>query len=273
MPAVDPIRLRSQIGGLLELAERPTEFEKELADLLEAYADRRRSGEHVSIEEQGLRVNPVVIRTLKQEFQARFVECPEMSLALAQRIWDRIHRLARFFAPVIIRNCEANAVREIVEHWASETEDAEVHTELALSIAAAFPWRSDEDAFILSAERLVGSRSEGHFLLALKLLAEAVTDRRFESQHRVFRLIRGCSKNTAAAARDALIALCKRIALRTPAEVVKYLKAEFEAENDAARWLLVALERDLPARFGGDIAAILSTSGRTGIIRRKLVKD
>lgn len=266
MPAVDPARLAGQIEAVLQCAERPAEFANELADLVTAYTDRRRSGEQ---QLSDYRPNPVAIRTIRRKLESRFADCPESSTQLAHALWR--HTTTRLFAPGMIKGCDSAVVHGLIHQWASETEEAEVLEELAQALAASTPWQRDEEIFFEWVGEL--EKSPGGSVLSLLILAEASADPRFEAFHKIIRRVRGRTNTESSPERGALIRLCQEIAARSPAELTKFLLSEFGDQPDSTRWLLTELENGFPERFRREIAVVLSTSGGTGIIRRNLVKD
>jgi hypothetical protein len=271
MPAVDPTRLSAQIRTVLERANVPNEFARELAELVGSYTDRRRSGEQVTFNQDGYRSNPVALRTIKQEVQSAFRNCPEGNLELARALWRRA--ATRLFAPGMIKGCSPDLVQSMAQEWASETQESDVLNELASVIATSASWQIDEAAFFEWLIELQHSGSEGGSILVLKLMTEAVLDPQFEALHKIVRMLRGYARTDSTQLRAALIRLCKQMAARSPAEAVKFLKSEFADHPDSTRWLLSGLEHHLSGRFRHEIGVVLSTSGGAGIIRRKLVKD
>lgn len=239
MPAVDPTRLEREIGEVLEAFADPVAFRRACLDLLDRYAERaRRPGPATAADDSpaALGVPRPVVRSLQRALVGRARQEPEAARPLAQVLFETGAREAQLLAVSLLAAVTpADLDPAAVEAWAKAASDPVVRRALLDEALAA--WRREQPEAFLRQVRLWTRQGRQGQTLALEALEAAARDEGFRALPSLLDLLERQVEAVRGQRRRALLGVVEALAERSPAEAAQFLLDSLARGRTGAQWL------------------------------------
>ncbi|MGD2253100.1 MAG: DNA alkylation repair protein [Anaerolineales bacterium] len=260
MPAIDPLRLEREIDKLVEAIDDPAALRRHSLDLLGFYADRTRrsaSAKGARGTTKSLGVPRPVLRILGHALHQQAPEQPQSALAAADSLWEAGYRETQFMAAALLGGLDDDEVPAWAEEHIGGCRDYAALQELAERGLAG--WRTgSREAFLARASAWLETNNARLRGLALLALAVEVANPEFEDLPSVFGLARGQADSVRGETRQALFALVRALARRSPPETARFLLDDLADERSGARRLVREVLKDFPPRHRAALRKALS---------------
>ena len=266
MPAIQPVRLKTQAAQLAEKFSQPAAFARGLRDLLEEYADHThhqgQAGEPAPIL-ASFKTPPPVLRQVWLEVQPLVSTHPQEALAMSDVLWRQSYIEHRTMAADILGHLSVSFQNEVinrVQFWTREgIEDRLVDTLLERGLTRLR--RQSSPAVIKLIEQWLASKEPTDKQLGLRLLNSLACDLSFTDLPALFRLLTPHIRIAPPLLRPEIISVLKTLIQRSAPEAAFMLRQNLAvADNPDTAWLL----RQVITEFPPDLQASLRQE-----IRRK----
>jgi hypothetical protein len=229
MPAVQLVRLRSEISILNQSLNQPELFYRRLVDLLESYSNRvYRAGYSVAISHQVERfhVPPFVLNQLEVEVSQisrldRNTTFALVDLLSLSSFWE-----VKYLASCILGHMDPNPPEDVLQRlksWLTPELEPDLQ-EMVLSKAAQrvrvthpYRWQEIIESWVESTDVAVKA-------MGLRGLQSLVRDPRYDNLPFVFRLVRDPIIQADQIFRPTMVQLMKALAERSPVETAFFVK-------------------------------------------------
>lgn len=229
MPAVQLIRLKTQINELTWKFTRPDEFQHGLRNLLEFYSNRViKPGRAISstYRIQTYHTPAIVINQLELELEPFVRENPGAALSLADSLWNDDYLEPRILAVSLLSMMPGTLFDEVIQRareWPEPERDAKSLAALARNGLGKLR-RENQDRWFEVV--LVWLESTPLFLkrLGLQALLPAVQEKDFANLPPIFQMIYPLVEHPLPQLQAELVELLQALAKRTPSETIFFLK-------------------------------------------------
>jgi hypothetical protein len=260
MPAIDPLRLEREIDQLVEAIDDPIAIRRESLDLLAFYADRTRrsaSAKGARGSTKSFGVPRPVLRILGHALHQRAPKKPVAALAAADSLWQAGYRETQFMAAALLGGLKGDEVPAWAEEHVGGCKDYAALQELAERGLAGWRTGSRED-FLSRASVWLETTNARLRGLALLALAVEVATPTFEDLPSVFRMARGQADSVRGETRQALFALVRALAQRSPPETARFLLDDLPDGGAGTRRLVREVLTEFPPRHRAALRKALS---------------
>jgi hypothetical protein len=237
LPAVDPERLRNQIGRVVAVFDDPPRFRFRCLELLEFYESRVRPTAFgsASVGIRALGVPTAVLRDLEAELRSAAEADTYAGAMNAETLWTAPVVEARLLAIAIVETQPASGISDWVGAWADTAEDP-----LLIDRLARGPLRSlhaaDGLGYWSALRGYLESRSAPRVTLAMDSIGELAAELPDDELAEVFAALGAARLPGTGESWRALVEMMRRLAARTPAETAQHLiDAMAAARPNAAR--------------------------------------
>lgn len=229
MPAVQLARLKEQINQLAWHFTRPQEFQRELQDLLDFYADRTyRPGQ--AIKPRPLipihHIAPIVQRQLEQDLGRLCQEHPAAALALVDLLWQDPYLEPRLLAAALLGQTPLQPADEILSRllaWATPDLDDQLLD--ALLGPGSRRVRSEvPERWLTIIESWLSDLAADVQVIGLHALLPIIQDRSFENLPRIYRILSPVLQSAPAVLQNDLVRNLEALGKRAPAETAYFLR-------------------------------------------------
>jgi len=248
MPAIQLARLKIQVTELLVYFDRPTDFARELHELLGFYADRtRRAGQSGKPKPliQAYNVPRQVMRRIQSDIEHMVVNDPEKALLLADHLWDDSWYECRILAINILGMLPLESPSHVVirlQSWGKNCRDDALLD--ALLKDGAFKIRVETpDEYQLLVEDWLSDTEISSRKLGLRALPALVLNPAFENLPILYRLLAPLIRESASALETDLLSAVRALGQRSPQETAYFIKQNLTASHKSG--LAVITRRSL----------------------------
>lgn len=270
MPAIDPERLKQQIGRLLDVVSDPVELQRGCIELLDFYTDRTVKSIAIGEADEAyltFGAPKPLMRALSLGLRTRLEDQPMASFPAAAALWEAGYRETRILAASILGGLDGEDVPGWAETWAFECDDQVALRELANQGLAS--WRmANPTAFLERIEIWLVSTQKKLQTFALLALHSAVEDTSFVDLPTVFRLLNGSTGRFSGASFHALDRLINALASRSPQEAARFLLDELTHGSVGTKRMILNSMESFPVHQRDVLERALSLKNQTGIIRK-----
>lgn len=267
MPAVELVRLRTQIRGLIVHFSDPLAFRGALKDFLDTYSNRAyRPG--AAVKPQPLlpsyRVAPLILKELELELSRICQERPEQALAVVEILWQDSHLEPRLIAANLLGAVPLDhgaAVIEKIRAWSSPEENFRIMDTLFQGGTTTLR-RSGSILPLNLADDWMNRTETGYKSLGLRLLIPVIADTRFENVPPVFRLLGPLVQNLPGELQPDLQAVLETLIRRFPTETAYFLRQglAISTRENIARMIRRLLPMFAPPQQAALKAALRATN-------------
>ncbi|MBE0697162.1 MAG: DNA alkylation repair protein [Anaerolineaceae bacterium] len=229
MPAVELIRLRTQIHGLATRFHDPVAFCSGLKDILDQYANRAyRPGQVVKPQPllPSYRVSPLILRELEMELVRICQGQPDQALRVIEVLWKDAYLETRLLASILLGAVpisRADAVIGLLHAWAQPEENFRIVDTLFQNGTTTLR-RQGAGRLLQLAEEWIGSSSIDIQGIGVRILIPLVQDTSFENLPPVYRLLTGLVQSVPGKIQADLNAILEALIHRSPAETAFFLR-------------------------------------------------
>ena len=229
MPAVELLRLRTQIHELSSRFNDIASYCSGLKELLDQYANRAyRAGQVVKAQPllPSYRVAPLILRELEVELTRFGQDRPEQALQVAEVLWRDSYLETRLLASVLLGSMPLNksdAVLALLRAWAQPDENFRI-VDLLFQLGTTTLRRQGASLLLSLAEEWIGSSTTQVQALGVRILIPLVQDDAFENLPPVYRLLSLLVQNVPGNLQADLQAVIEVLIQRSPVETAFFLR-------------------------------------------------
>ncbi|HZW04334.1 MAG TPA: DNA alkylation repair protein [Anaerolineaceae bacterium] len=252
-------RLKNQIDWLAGFFAQPEEFQRELRQFFESYADwTYRPGLDIydSIQMPAFHAPPLVMRQLDLSFGALGRSDPGSALAVVDRLWPELYLEARLFSAGLLGSVPASHQNEVLnrlESWC-RPENERILNRSLLTDGGRQVRRDAPDRWLELAEKWLTQTSPAAQALGLRALLPLVEEPAFENLPAIFALAGPLLEGSVARLQNDLLNLLQALARRSPSETAFYLRQVVSISDDP-----------LVARLARRCLPLLSPAGQSSL--------
>jgi len=255
MPAIQPVRLKTQAAQLAEQFTHPGEFARGFHELMEAYSDRTHHsgqiGEPPPLLHSFNTPNPV-FQQIWREILPLITSQPLAALDLCDTLWIQPSLEHRLLAAGILGQLPITYQKEVIERvqlWTNtEIEDRLVDALLARSLSRLRSQSPGVTAKI--AERWLSSPNMFEKQLGLRLLDTLVTDTSYDDLPVIYRLLSPYLRISPKQLRPDIITIVENLISQSASEVAYLLKQNLHAsDNTDPAWLIRQVLSKFPSEL------------------------
>jgi hypothetical protein len=229
MPAVQLLRLKSEITALVLLFDQPAAFERGLADLLEYYSNRvYRAGRSVASSShfQSYHIPPLVLNQLEAEFSRLARQNRASALAIIDRQGNETYFENRYLAYAMLGQITLEPAEDILDRvtaWLKPHLDPNLQ-EIIFSKATQGLRRQRHLGWLEVIESWCEDTRPAYKAIGLRALRSLVEDEQFENLPFVFKLIREPLLAPTPLLLPILLQILKSLIVQVPVETAFFLK-------------------------------------------------
>ena len=251
MPAIDLARLKKQTVWLADLFDQPTEFLRQLRDVLDYYVDRTmratQSASPVSVL-PSYRTPPLVLQYMQQELGPQAEARPSEALNLADALWDFGYLETRLLAAYLLGRIPPQEERLLARltAWSTQVRDPDVRASL-LTHSLARLRRETPDRFLTLVSEWLHPARERLWTNGLRALLPLIGDSAYENLPPVFALVAPVIEAAPAMLQTDLLELIRGLYAASPTETTYFLKKLLgESQNPHTKVLMRRILSALP---------------------------
>ncbi len=265
MPAIQLARLKTQVDQLIWLFSRPQDFQRELKNLFENYADwSYRQGE--AVEPATLlptyHVPPLLIHQIEKQLSRQCQETPSDALALADVLWQNEYYEPRLLAAFILGNVQIKPPEEVtrrIKAWCAGPLDKQLQENI-FSLATLRLRRENPAAWMSVINDWLSDDPIHAKIMGLRALTRMFEDSQFEDLPAVFNTLQPLMPTAPARLQGELLAVLQSLVRRSPVETTHFLRQVLSSASSPiparlARQILPSLSPELQASLRRSIAA------------------
>jgi hypothetical protein len=255
MPAIQPVRLKTQVAHLAEQFTHPDEFARSFSELMEAYSDRThrsgQAGEPAALLPSFNTPAPV-LRQIWLEILPLISSKPQAALELCDTLWLQPSLEHRLLVAGILGQLPIEYQKEVIDRVNTWTkvgiEDRLVDALLDRSLTRL---RSQSPRAIAeTAESWLSSPNLHEKQLGLRLLAFMASDISYDDLPVIFRLLTPFLRIAPRQLRPDIISIIDHLISRSASEVAYLLHQNLAAlDNPDTAWLI----RQVIAQFSPEL--------------------
>jgi hypothetical protein len=259
MPAVELLRLRTQVHGLAARFHDPAAFCGGVKNILDQYANHAyRPGQVVKPQPllPSYRVSHLILRELEIELTRICQEQPDQALPVVEALWKDAYLETRLLASILLGAVpvsKADAVIGLLRAWARPDENFRIVDTLFQNGTATLRRQGSVQLLQLAEEWINGSNVE-YQGLGVRILIPLVAEPAFENLPPVFRLLTGLVQHVPGQIQADIHAVLEALIRRSQAETAFFLRQALPMAQGQATARLI--RRCLPA-FTPEQQAIL----------------
>lgn len=259
MPAINPTSLNERINSIVNRNIYADTFPAEIHTLLSFYADRTKRSSTIAAAREPvatMRVPASVMRTLCTAIHRRGSRQEDDWLASAQQLWTFELREMRLVSICMLRDAPVQTVLDTAVSWAAESDDPEVLWALAREGVSI--WRQADPIRVIDwSRRWLSEEPETVRAFGLMVLLPLVEEESLSDVPEVLALLGGRVKSARGLEFEALQALLRELARRTPAETTAFLLTQDPAENTRSARLIRSILDAFPAPLQSELRKAL----------------
>lgn len=253
MPAIDLARLKKQTAQLANLFGQPSEFLRELKELLDFYVNRslRSQGVAPSSVLPTYRTPSVVLRQIETELSPIAEKKPIQALELADALWDEGWLETRLLAAFLLGRIPPQEERLLARltAWTQAVRDPSVRAAL-LTTSLTRLRKETPDLFLVLVKEWLYPTRQRMWSNGLQALVPLIASEEFDNLPPIFEIIEPIFKASPAALqfdlKDLLVALYKA----APDEALHFLQQILkETKNPLPAVALRRMSPDMPAEL------------------------
>lgn len=251
MPAIDLARLKKQTVWLTDLFDQPTDFLRQLRDVLDYYVDRTvratRSASPISVL-PSYRTPPMVLQHLQQELGPLAETRPSEALDLADTLWDAGYLETRLLAAYLLGRIPPQEERLLARltAWSTQVRDPDVRASL-LTHSLARLRRETPDRFLTLVSEWLTPERQRLWTNGLRALLPLIGDPAYQNLPPVFAMVAPVIETAPAMLQTDLLELIRALYAASPTETTYFLKKLLaESENPQIKVLMRRIMNALP---------------------------
>lgn len=261
MPAIDLARLKKQTAHLADLFNQPSDFSRELKELLDYYVNRslRSQGVAPSSVLPTYRTPSVVLRQIETELGPVAEKNPIQALELADALWDEGWLETRLLAAFLLGRIPPQEERLLARltAWTQAVRDPSVRAALLTTSLTRLRKETPELFLVLVKEWLYPTRQR-MWSNGLQALVPLIESEEFDNLPPIFEIVEPIFKAAPAALqfdlKDLLVALYKA----APDEALHFLQQILkDTKNPLPAVALRRMSPDLPAVLQSHVRELL----------------
>lgn len=263
MPAIQPVRLKTQAARLAQLFTEPRAFSRALSMLMEEYADRThrpgQAGEPSPLL-PSFNTPPPVLRQVWLEILPLISLSPQAALSLSDTLWLQPSLEHRLLASDILGQLPAEYQAEVIHRvhlWTREgIEDRLVEALLERSLVRLCS--QSPQAVSALAQNWLASAELLHKQLGLRLLYVMASDNSFADLPIIFRLLSPLLRIAPPLLRPDIISLVNRLIDRSAPEVAYLFHQSLTStDNPDTAWLVRQVIAGLPPELQAGLRDVI----------------
>jgi len=268
MPAIQPVRLKTQAAHLAEEFTKPARFVKSLSDLLISYSDNThragRSGKPRPLSDAYNTPAPV-IRQVWQEIKPLIRSNPPATLALCDALWAHPFLEHRLLAADLLGHLPMDYQKVVIERiqkWITQGADKTLIDALFERSLITIRQQSTNPMLEIAKNWVTSSELQENYL-GLRILHYMALHANIDSLPAVFRLISPFLRITPVKLRPYVVSIIKVLIQRTPQEAAYLLRQNlFAPDNPDTAWLLRQVIDQFPVDLQENLRKTLRENAR-----------
>jgi hypothetical protein len=261
MPAIDLARLKKQTAQLADLFDQPSDFLRELKELLDFYVNRtlRSQGVAPSSVLPTYRTPSVVLRQIETELSPVAENNPIQALELADVLWDEGWLETRLLAAFLLGRIPPQEERLLARltAWTQAVRDPNVRAALLTTSLTRLRKETPALFLVLVKEWLYPTRQR-MWSNGIEALVPLIASPDFDNLPPIFEIIEPIFKASPAALQFDLKDLLNALYKASPDETLHFIQQIVKDTKNPL--LVVSLRRmspDLPKEFQGQLRELL----------------
>ncbi len=229
MPAVQLIRLKTQLEGLSRQFSRPVDFVESLRNILDQYSDRTyRPGQAVQPAPSADRfqVPNIVIRQLELAIQSWASQTPQYGLEIADRLWTESKYEMRLAGIMILGALPPEQIQEVQTRLAQWGEPQEnwIYLDTLFTQGTKRIRKDNPTLWLDQIKTWIYSGDTSKYKLGLEALLPFIRDPAFENMPVIFNLITGPLQEQPKTLQRELTDVLAELAKKSPTETAYFLR-------------------------------------------------
>jgi hypothetical protein len=264
MPAIDLARLKKQTAHLADLFNQPSDFLRELKELLDFYVNRtlRSAGVAPSSVLPTYRTPPTVLRRIETELSPVAEKNPIQALELADTLWDEGWLETRLLAAFLLGRIPPQEERLLARltAWTQAVRDPSVRAALLTTSLTRLRKETPGLFLVLVKEWLVPTRQR-MWSNGLQALVPLIVSEEFDNLPPIFEVIEPIFKASPAALQSDLRELLVALHKASPDETLHFVQQILkDTKSPLPSMALRRMSPDLPHDLQAQVREMLRTT-------------